>query len=218
MAKSRLTLATPWTVAHQTPLSLVFPQARILEWVAVSFSFVSSWHQGSNPYILHWQAYSLPLSHQGRPNYLKGCLSESESRSVPSHSLQSHELYSSWNSLGRNTGVDSPYLQGIFPTQGWSPGLLYCMRILYQLSHKGSQKGCLRGKENWEIEKMGRGNSLSELEKNDKAGIILTVFPDVILILRQYKIGVSGLTVSSVTQSCLTLCIPTDCNLPGFPV
>ena len=29
-------------------------------------------------------------------------------------------------------------LQGIFPTQGSSPGLPYCRWILYQLSHKGS--------------------------------------------------------------------------------
>ena len=29
-------------------------------------------------------------------------------------------------------------LQAIFPTQGLNPGLLHCMRILYQLSHKGS--------------------------------------------------------------------------------
>ena len=29
-------------------------------------------------------------------------------------------------------------LQGIFPTQGWNPGLPHCRRILYQLSHKGS--------------------------------------------------------------------------------
>ena len=29
-------------------------------------------------------------------------------------------------------------LQGIFPTQGSNWGLLYCRRILYQLSHKGS--------------------------------------------------------------------------------
>ena len=30
-------------------------------------------------------------------------------------------------------------LQGIFPTQGSSPGLPHCRQILYQLSHKGSQ-------------------------------------------------------------------------------
>ena len=29
-------------------------------------------------------------------------------------------------------------LQGIFPTQRSSPGLLYCKQILYQLSHKGN--------------------------------------------------------------------------------
>ena len=33
--------------------------------------------------------------------------------------------------------VDSlSLLQGIFPTQGWNPGLLHCRWILYQLSHK----------------------------------------------------------------------------------
>ena len=30
-------LVTPWTVAHQAPLSMGI-QARILEWVAISFS------------------------------------------------------------------------------------------------------------------------------------------------------------------------------------
>ena len=44
--------------------------------------------------------------------------SESESHSVMSDSLQSHELYSPWNSPGQHTGVGSPsLLQGIFPTQ-----------------------------------------------------------------------------------------------------
>ena len=34
---------TPWTVAHQAPLSMEFSQARILEWVAISFSRGSSY-------------------------------------------------------------------------------------------------------------------------------------------------------------------------------
>ena len=43
-----------------------------------------------------------------------------------------------WNSPGRNTAVGSlSLLQGIFPIQGWNPGLLHCRWILYQLSHKG---------------------------------------------------------------------------------
>ena len=29
-------------------------------------------------------------------------------------------------------------LQGIFPTQGLNPGLLYCRQILYRLSHQGN--------------------------------------------------------------------------------
>ena len=52
-----------------------------------------------------------------------------------------HGLYSPWNSPGQNTGLDSfSPLQGIFPTQGSNPSLLYCMQILYQLSHKGSPR------------------------------------------------------------------------------
>ena len=39
-------------------------QARILEWVAISFSRGSFPTQGSNLCLLHWQASSLPLSHQ----------------------------------------------------------------------------------------------------------------------------------------------------------
>ena len=31
-------------------------------------------------------------------------------------------------------------LQGIFPTQGSNPGLLHCRKILYELSHKRSQR------------------------------------------------------------------------------
>ena len=34
--------AVPWSVAHQVPLSMEFFQARILEWVAISYSRVSS--------------------------------------------------------------------------------------------------------------------------------------------------------------------------------
>ena len=64
---------------------------------------------------------------------------ESESHSVVSDSLQSHELYSPWNSPGQNTRVGSlSFLHGIFQTQRLNPGLPYCRWILYQLSHKGS--------------------------------------------------------------------------------
>ena len=66
-------------------------------------------------------------------------MSESESCSVVSDSLQPHGLYSPWNSLGHSTGVGSlSLLQGIFPTQGSNPGLQHCRWILYQLSYQGS--------------------------------------------------------------------------------
>ena len=66
---------------------------------------------------------------------------ESESHSVMSNSLQPHRLYSPWNSPGQNTGVGSlSLLQGIFPTQGWNPGLPHCRQIVYQLSHEGSPR------------------------------------------------------------------------------
>ena len=58
---------------------------------------------------------------------------------VVSDSLRSHGLYSPWNFLAQNTGVDSlSLLQGFFPTQGSNPDLPRCRQILYQLSHKGS--------------------------------------------------------------------------------
>ena len=43
VAKLCLILATLWTVACQSPLSMGFFQASILEWVAISFSRKSSW-------------------------------------------------------------------------------------------------------------------------------------------------------------------------------
>ena len=39
--------------------------------------------------------------------------------------------------------VAVPLLQGIFPTQGWNPGLPQCRWILYHLSHKGSAHTCM---------------------------------------------------------------------------
>ena len=40
-------------------------QARILEWVAISFSRGIFLTEGSDPRLLHWQVDSLALSHQG---------------------------------------------------------------------------------------------------------------------------------------------------------
>ena len=85
-------------------------------------------------------------------------VSESESPSVVSNSLQPHGLYSPWNSSGQNTGVGSLFfLQGIFPTQGSSPFLPHCRHILYQLSHKGSPRIL-----EWVAYPFSRGSSAQE--------------------------------------------------------
>ena len=45
-----------------------------------------------------------------------------------------------WYFLGKNTGVGShSLLQGIFPTQGWNPGLPHRRQILYHLCYLGSR-------------------------------------------------------------------------------
>ena len=65
---------------------------------------------------------------------VKSCL-------VLSDSLCPHGLYSPWKFPGQDTGVSWLSLpQRIFPTQGSNPGLLHCMQIFYQLSHKGSPR------------------------------------------------------------------------------
>ena len=63
-----LLFVTPWTVAHQVPLSMGPPGKNI----GVGCHFLLQGiipTQGSNScllHLLHWQADSLPLSHPGR--------------------------------------------------------------------------------------------------------------------------------------------------------
>ena len=45
-------------------------QARVLEWVAISYSRGLFPTHGSNLHLLHWQADSLPLRHSGSPKAL----------------------------------------------------------------------------------------------------------------------------------------------------
>ena len=81
-------------------------QARILEWVTISFSRGSSW-----PRDRTWVSCTA------------------------SGFLTFWATYSPWNYPGQNTGVGYlSLLQRIFPTQGLNPGLLHCRQILYQLN------------------------------------------------------------------------------------
>ena len=58
---------TPWTIAQQVPLFIGFPRQE--HWSGMPFPLLDIFlTQGSNPnllYLLHWQAYSLPLCHLG---------------------------------------------------------------------------------------------------------------------------------------------------------
>ena len=67
------------------------------------------------------------------------CLSHSAvSDSLQPHGLQLTRLLFSWNSPGKNTGVEShSLLQGV--TQGLHPNLLHCREILYHLSYQRNQ-------------------------------------------------------------------------------
>ena len=96
----------------------------------------SSQEQEIHQYPKYWNFHPVVFS-LSQPRIILSL--ESESRSVVSNSLWPHGLYSPWNSLGQNSGVDSlSLLQMIFPNQGLNPGLPHCRWILYQLSHEGS--------------------------------------------------------------------------------
>ena len=114
-------------------------QARVMEWVAISF-FRRSSNWGTKP-TSPAGSDSLPRNPWEAQYIVYVKMKESESCSVVSESLRPLGLYSPWNSPGKNTAVGSLSLfQGIFPTQGSNPGLLHCRQILYQLSHEGSPR------------------------------------------------------------------------------
>ena len=67
VVKSCQTLATPWTVACQGCFVHGILQARILEWVAISFSRGIFPTQESNPGLLHCRQILYQLSYDGNP-------------------------------------------------------------------------------------------------------------------------------------------------------
>ena len=109
-------------------------QARILEWVAAPFSRGSSQTRDQNQ-----------VSSVAGRFFTVSATRESTiaSHSVVSNSSQPHGLDCSppgssvhLDSPGKNTGAGCHFLlQGIFPTQGLNPGLLYFRQILYPLSY-----------------------------------------------------------------------------------
>ena len=129
--------------------------------IAGGFFFYHLSHQGS-PRILEWVAYpfsrgsSLPRNQTG-----VSCISGRFFTSWATR--ETHSIYTAAKSLqscptlcdlmdcsppgssvhgespGKNTGVGChAFLQGIFSTQGFNPGLPHCKWLLYHLSHQGS--------------------------------------------------------------------------------
>ena len=107
-------------------------QARILEWVVISFSRGSSQPKDRTC-----------VSCIGK-RILYHCTNWFVSHSVVSNSWWPHGLYPTRflcpsDFPGKNTGVGShSLLQRILPNQGSNPGLLNDRQILYCLSHQGS--------------------------------------------------------------------------------
>ena len=68
--QSCLTLATPWTVTHQAPLSVEF--SRHEYWSELPFPSPGDLpNPGIEPCLLHWQVGSLSLSHQESPSKIR---------------------------------------------------------------------------------------------------------------------------------------------------
>ena len=96
-------------------------QARILEWVAISFSIMS--HMCNALYVCICMKWTL----------LSWVWLFATSWMVAFQSPVSMD------SPGQNTRVGGrSLLQGIFPTQGSNSGLPHCRQILYHVSHQGS--------------------------------------------------------------------------------
>ena len=64
--RGRVSFATPWTAAHQTPLSMGFPRQEY--WSGWPFPPPGDLPDpGMNSYLLHWQVDSFTTSHLGSP-------------------------------------------------------------------------------------------------------------------------------------------------------
>ena len=137
-------------------------QARIMEWVAISSpgDLPDPGIKSTFPMSPALKEDSLPVEPSGKllnlnvtVQYTTYCVRvlllfeiEEFSSFVLSHSVVSNSLRPMdcslpgssvhWDSPGKNTGVGCHALfQGIFPTQGWNPGLPDCGWVLYHLSH-----------------------------------------------------------------------------------
>ena len=117
---------TPWTI--QTILQAEY-------WREWSFPSGHLPNPGMEPRSPKLQADSLPSDQQSERKWSCSVMSDS----VIPWTVACNRLLCPWDFLGKNTRVSYHFLlQGIFPTQGWNPGLPNCTQTLYRLSHQGS--------------------------------------------------------------------------------
>ena len=134
--------ATPWTIAHQPPLSMGILQARKPEWVAMPSSRGSSQpRDGTQVFRIAGRFFT---ESPGKPKKVF-IISFSVTVKVAQSCLTLYDLmdYSPpassvhGDSPGNNTGVGChALLQGIFPTQESNRSLLHCRWIIYQMSYQ----------------------------------------------------------------------------------
>ena len=126
-------------------------------WLMIFFFRVPNPYLNIKSYFLHISTNESGLNLGScalKPVFLALLRVSSISCSVVPDSLRSHGLYPArllcpWDSPGKNTGVGChSLLQGIFPTQGFNPGLLHCKEILYHLSQQGSPLSISRQNQN----------------------------------------------------------------------
>ena len=117
-------------------------QARILEWVAISFSMGSSQTRDqTHIYCIGRRILYHCTTREVVILYIVVKVLVAESCPILCDPMDCSPwgLLCPWNSPGKNTGVGShSLLQAIFPTQESYPGLLHCRQIYYHLSHQGS--------------------------------------------------------------------------------
>ena len=100
-------------VTPMEPTRLLCPwnfQARILEWVAISYSKVLFQSQGSNLHLPHWQADALPLHQLGNPfdGWCSGKESTFQCRRCKRHGFHHWIRNISWRKKWHTTSVSLP--------------------------------------------------------------------------------------------------------------
>ena len=124
---------TPWTAAHQAPLSMGFSRQEYWRGVAISFSRGSSQPRDrSRVSRIVGRRFTVWATREVK----KSEVAQSCSDSLRPHGHQA-PLSMGFSRQEYWSGLPFPS-PGNFPTQGSNPGLPHCRQTLYCLSHQGS--------------------------------------------------------------------------------